>query len=193
MKEDRMELSEVIRGRRSVRRFKPDEVEPEVIEKLFDLAMWAPSGMNRQVWYFVVVKGQKKEEFLKISATAFDEFRPLLEKTFKDKPKIVEGMQRFFETYGGAPVIVFAYAGKLPNGDDDVCSTAVAVQNLLLAAHEAGLGAVWTDGVLIKESEINSFLGIEGQKLVSVIPLGYPDEVPKAPPRREGRVAWLGF
>jgi nitroreductase len=188
-----MELSDAIKGRRSVRRFKPDAVPQDVIAKILDLAVWAPSGMNRQVWHFVVVQGPQKDEFLKISAAAFDEFRPLLEKNFKDKPKIVEGMKRFFDTYGGAPVLVFAYAGKLPNGDDDVCSTAAAVQNLLLAAHEAGLGTVWTDGVIIKEAEINSLLGVEGQKLISVIPLGYPDEVPKAPPRREGKVVWVGF
>lgn len=188
-----MKLSDAIKGRRSVRRFKPEPVPQNIIADLLDLAMWAPSGMNRQDWYFVVVQGDKKDEFLSISAEAFEEFRPLLEKNFKDKPKIVEGMKTFFNTYGGAPVIVFAYAGKLPNGDDDVCSTTAAAQNLLLAAHSAGLGAVWTDGVLTKEAAVNQLLGVEDKKLVSVIPIGYPDETPKAPPRRAGRVEWIGF
>jgi len=62
-----------------------------------------------------------------------------------------------------------------------------------LAAHAAGLGAVWTDGVLSKEGEINALLKIEGRRLVAVIPVGYSDEIPRVPPRREGRMQWMGF
>jgi len=188
-----MELHTAIKNRRSIRRFKPEPIPQKMIETLLGLAMWAPSGMNRQEWFFVVTQGQKKEEFLSISSEAFESFRPSLEKNFKDKPKIIEGMKSFFQTYGGAPVIIFAYAGKLPNGDDDVFSTAAAVENLLLAVHDAGLGAVWTDGPVIKEADINRLLGIKDKKLVAVIPIGYPDEVPRIPPRREGKVAWIGF
>lgn len=188
-----MELTEAIKGRRSVRKFKDQPVPRELLEKILQLAVWAPSGMNRQEWSFVVVQGPKKEDLLKVFAQAFETVRPRLEKVFADKPKIVEGMRQFFLTFGGAPVIILAYAGKSPTGTWDTHSTAVAVQNLLLAAHAEGLGAVWTDGVLAKEDEINSLLGIEGRKLVTVVPVGYPDEIPRVPPRREGRVEWIGF
>ena len=188
-----MELGEAIKGRRSIRKFKKQLVPKETLEKILDLAMWAPSGMNRQEWYFVVVQGQKQNELLKIFSSAFENIRPNLEKVFAEKPKIVEGMKQFFQTYGGAPVFILAYAGKSPSGQWDTHSTAVALQNLLLAAHAAGLGAVWTDGVLNKEGEINALLNIEGRKLVAVVPVGYPDEIPRVPPRREGRVQWVGF
>lgn len=188
-----MELAEAIKGRRSVRRFKTQPVSRETLEKLLDLGMWAPSGMNRQEWYFVVVQGPKKDDLLKIFSSAFESIRPNLEKVFADKPKIIEGMKQFFQTYGGAPVFILAYAGKSPSGQWDTQSTAVALQNLLLAAHAAGLGTVWTDGVLVKEAAINALLKIEGRKLVAVVPLGYPDEIPRVPPRKEGRVQWVGF
>ena len=102
-------------------------------------------------------------------------------------------MKLFYQTFGGAPVLLLAYAGKGPSGQWDTSSTALGVQNFLLAAYAEGLGAVWTDGVLVKEAEINASLGIEGKKLVSVVPIGYPDEAPRVPPRREGRVQWIGF
>ena len=188
-----MELGEAIKGRRSIRKFKNQPVPKETLEKILDLAMWGPSGMNRQEWYFVVVQGQKQKELLKIFSSAFENIRPNLEKVFAEKPKIVEGMKQFFQTYGGAPVFILAYAGKSPSGQWDTHSTAVALQNLLLAAHAAGLGAVWTDGVLNKEGEINALLNIEGRKLVAVVPVGYPDETPRVPPRKEGRVQWVGF
>jgi len=188
-----MELIDAIKGRRSVRKFKPDPVSKEVIEGLLELAQWAPSGMNRQEWFFLVVQGEKKEELKQVFSDAFNDMRPRLEKVFADKPKIIEATKTFFETYGGAPVFIFAYAGKGPSGDWDTNSTAVAVQNLLLAAYEAGLGATWTDGVMRKEQEINEALGITDKKLVCVLPIGYPDEVPRVPPRRPDRVQWVGF
>lgn len=188
-----MDLSEAIKGRRSIRKFKVQPVSKETIEKILDLALWAPSGMNRQEWYFVVVRGEKKEALLKLFAAAFETVRPNLEKVFADKPKIVEGMKSFFQTYGGAPVFIVAYAGKSASGQWDTHSTAAALQNLLLAAYAEGLGGVWTDGILVKEPEINALLGIEERKLVAVVPLGYPDEVPRVPPRRSGRVQWVGF
>lgn len=188
-----MELEEAIKGRRSIRKFKSHPVPKEKIEKILELAMWAPSGMNRQDWYFVVVQGEKKEKLLQIFSSAFEIFRPRLEKVFADKPKIVEGMKIFFETYGGAPVFILAYAGRGSTDQWDTHSTAVAIQNLMLAAYAEGLGTVWTDGILVKEAEINALLGIQERKLVAVIPIGYPDEVPRVPPRREGRVQWIGF
>ena len=187
-----MELSDAIRGRRSIRRFKSDPVQKEVLEKILALAQWAPSAMNRQDCRFIVVEGEKKEALLKITATAFDLFKPILEKNFPDNPKVLEASKRFFETYGGAPVIICVYGGRFPTGMEDPYSVSLAVQNLLLAAHDAGLGAVWADAaVFFKEKEINALTGMEGRKLVCLIPVGYPGETPKAPPRREGRVQWL--
>jgi len=188
-----MELTEAIKGRRSVRKFKSQEVPREKLEKILDLAMWAPSGMNRQEWYFVVVRGEKREGLLKIFDSAFETFRPNLEKVFTGKAKILEGMKNFFQTYGGAPVFILAYAGKSASGQWDTHSTAVALQTLFLAAYAEGLGTVWSDGILVKEAEINALMGIEEKKLVAVVPVGYPDEVPRVPPRREGRVQWVGF
>jgi len=91
------------------------------------------------------------------------------------------------------PVFIVAYAGKSASGQWDTRSTAAALQNFRLVAYAEGLGGVWTDGILVKEPEINALLGIEGRKLVAVVPLGYPDELPRVPPRRSGRVQWVGF
>ena len=149
--------------------------------------------MNRQPWHFVVVQGQKAEELRAIFGDAGEVMKPRLEERFSDKPKIVAATLEFFRTYGGAPVFVVAYAGASPGGGWDSNSTAVAVQNLLLAAHGAGLGSTWTDGIMGEEERINQALGVSDKKLLCVLPIGYPDEVPRVPPRREGRVEWVGF
>ncbi len=188
-----MELTEAIKGRRSVRKFKPDPVPKEVLEHVMEMAVWAASGMNRQEWYFIVVQGEKKDELLKICAGAFEDVRPHLEKVFKGKPKIVEATKNFFKTFGGAPVLILAYAGMGGMGRWDTNSTALAVSNLMLAAYEAGLGTTWNDGILRREKEINEFFGITDMQLSCILPIGYPDETPRVPARREGRVQWVGF
>jgi nitroreductase len=56
-----MTLDELIRTRRSVRRYKPDPVPPELLSEVLELAQWAPSAMNRQPWHFVVLEGAARE------------------------------------------------------------------------------------------------------------------------------------
>ncbi len=188
-----MEFSEVVRSRRSIRKFRSDPIPKEKLEKLLENAQWAVSAMNSQDWYFVVLQGEKKDGLLKIFTEAFEGMRPMLEQAFAGKAKFVEGVKQFFATCGGAPVIVLAYAGTRPTGESDAASTASAVQVLLLSAYEAGLGGVWTDGILAREKEINAYVGVEGKKLVCAVPIGVPGEAPRTPPRREGRVKWVGF
>ncbi len=53
-----MELYEAIKGRRSIRRFKPDPVPKEVLDRILEMAIWAPSGMNLQNWYFLILSLQ---------------------------------------------------------------------------------------------------------------------------------------
>jgi nitroreductase len=189
-----VDLYKAIKGRRSVRRFQEAPVEKELIEDIFDTALWAPSGMNRQNWKFFVLTGEQKEELVSISSTSFEYLEPELQKLFADKPKIVEATRNFFNRLGEAPVVVCAYFE--PANSEDVTSfqnVAAAIQNLLLVAYARGLGSCWMTGPVYVAEKINRFLGIENMTLVAIIPMGYPDETPKVPPRRPDRVVYQGF
>ena len=189
-----MDLYEAIRERRSIRKFKKRAVTKDLLEKIFDTALWAPSGMNRQNWKFFVLAGERKEELISIAAHSFEYLEPELQKRFADKPKIVEATRRFFKRLGGAPVVVCAYFE--PANTEDVTSfqnVAAAIQNLLLVAYAEGLGSCWMTGPVTVAEEISRFLRVEDMTLVAVIPMGYPDDTPKIPPRRPDRVAYQGF
>ena len=139
-----MELYKSIRERRSIRKFKKSPVAKDLLEKIFDIALWAPSGMNRQNWKFFVLAGERKEELVSIAAVSFEYLEPQLQERFADKPKIVEATRRFFKRLGGAPVVVCAYFE--PANIEDVTSfqnVAAAIQNLLLVANAEGLGSCW--------------------------------------------------
>jgi nitroreductase len=189
-----VDLYEAIKGRRSVRKFKKTPVAKDLLEKVFDVSLWAPSAMNRQNWKFFVLAAERKETLVSVSATSFQYLEPHLQERFAKKPKIVEATRRFFKRLGDAPVVVCAYFE--PANAADVTSyqnVSAAIQNLLLVANANGLGTCWMTGPVYVADQINRFLGVEDMTLVAIIPMGYPDETPKVPPRRPDRVVYQGF
>ncbi len=190
-----MELEEAIKGRRSVRRYKPTPVSKETIMELYELASWAPSGMNRQNWFFVAVTGNCVKRVAQICHQGFLEYiGSKVSSVFSHKPEVVKETTSFFATLGGAPVVIFAYSEPGPESPyTDVQSVSAAIQNLLLAAYEKGLGTCWMTGPLNKEEEFSKLLGVEGKKLVALITLGYPHEEPKTPKRKGIKIEFRGF
>ncbi len=190
-----MELKDAIRGRRSVRKYKPTPVSKETIMELYEMASWAPSGMNRQNWFFVAVTGEYVKKVAEICHQGYKEYiGSKVSSVFSHKPQVVKETTSFFATLGGAPVVVFAYAEPGPESQfTDVQSVSAAIQNMLLAAYDMGLGTCWMTGPLNKEKEFNQLLGVEGKKLVALITLGYPDETPKPPKRKGVKIDLLGF
>ena len=142
-----MELYEAIKGRRSIRRFKPDPVPKEVLDRILEMAIWAPSGMNLQNWYFLVVTGERKDALVGLASKSYDYIEPVLKEVFAERPPVVEAAKKFFSRLGGAPVLVFAfYEPTRERPETSVQTVAAAIQNLLLAAHAEGLGTCWMTG-----------------------------------------------
>jgi len=187
-----MELKDAVKGRRSIRKFKDMAVSKDKIEAIISDALWAPSPMNRQNWKIFVLTGKRKNELISLCSKSYGFIRPRLEKLFK--PSVVEWTKKFFEDFGGAPLVLVIY--YIPSGEEstgDLQGTAALIQNLLLLLHAEGLAGCWMTGPLHVSDDINSYLGVDGMELVAVIPAGYPDQTPPVPPRRVGNVEYLGF
>lgn len=195
-----MDLYEAIEKRKSIRKFKAQPVPRELIEKLLNAAMHAPSGKNRQNWRFFVVQGKKRDEYLKYSQKSWLGIKDVLK--VRLKPSLYEFTERFFFTLGDAPVVIFAYSLNDPEEKylTSIGSVYMAVENLNLAAVAEGLGCCTMGAPLEIEREVNSFLGIESVevpagaelKLLCAVALGYPDhEPPKAKRQIDGRVMWV--
>lgn len=195
-----MEFFEVIRNRRSIRRFKSDPVPREEILKILDAANWAPSALNLQPWEFLVVSGAKKnmlgsnygkiaEDYTKDWDTAPDK------KGFMPRREFIQ----FANVYGGAPVVVIVLieAHKDPRYQKAFLESAsAAMENMLLAATALGLGGCWMTGPLAGESYLREVLAIpDDREIVAISPVGYPLAVPKARPRLDPdltrKVNWL--
>lgn len=203
-----MNLSEIIKDRRSIRKYQDREIPREILSEILEDALWAPSGMNRQNWNIYVVKGEEKSKLLDAVAQAGEIFKPTLEKLFKEK--MINITMQFFKKLGGAPVVLLVYMPKLTyeirpdmsslekyqiehNRFTNMLSAAALIQNILLLAWDRGLGTCWMTAPKNAEDQINNAMGIADQELVAIIPIGYPDQSPPAPPRKADKIHWIGF
>ncbi len=176
-----MHILEHLKQRRTVRSFTPDAIPQGTLDMLFEAAMWAPSHGNAQPWEFIVVGPEARARLLAM-------FRAKADELLAD-PELPEPRRRAItalkEDFGGAPLLV-AVVSRAPADDleklENPLSTAAAVQNLCLAAWDAGIGAVWLS--FGAAPPVRGVLGIrEGETVVALLAMGFPAEVPPAPPR----------
>jgi nitroreductase len=158
-----MDVFEAILSRRSVRKFKPDDVSYETIMEILEAARWAPSSGNLQNWYFIVVKDPEKK--LKLCKAA------LGQKFVAEAPVLI--------VVCSDPRKVEYIYGERGRRLYSIQNVAAAIENLLLAATAKGLGTCWVGA--FNESEVKSALEIPDYiEVHAIIALGYPDESPKS-------------
>lgn len=151
-----MDFLEVVKTRRSIRRYKPDMVSDETIRRLIDAACHAPSADDVQPWEFIVVRDRHVKE--KLSQThAWSYF-------VKD-----------------APVCVVALGNERISPSYFAIDTTCAIENLLLAAHSMGLGACWVavydPNNPSYEKHVRTVLNVPSHlRIIAMIPIGYPNE-----------------
>ena len=157
-----MELMDVIRQRKSIRKYKSDPVPEDDIEYILEAARLAPSWANSQCWKFIVIKDENvKQELAKAGN----------------------------DWIAQAPVIIAACAEPTRSGikgDQQyyMLDIGIAMEHLILAATERGLGTCWIGW--FDEEPAKKALGVpENIRLVATTPLGYPDESPEPRGRKE--------
>jgi nitroreductase len=180
-----------IRSRRSIRRFKPEQIRDEELAAILEAAAWAPSGGNSQVWQFTAIQNA---EFLgrlnETLRTTFLVWQPDDEYPSKRKAKVNAQNVNHNYFYHAPTLVVFSnLPGCYPNAMADC---ACATENLFLAAHSLGLGTCWINQPrwLRDEPAVRDLLAVAGvpreHVICSAAAVGYPDQDPKAPKRREG-------
>lgn len=180
-------LLDLIRTRRSIRRYTRDAVPADVVEQLLTAATWAPSAHNRQPWRFVVIAdGQTRH---RLAAVMGDQLRRDLAADGRSPEFIERDAGRSFARLTGAPLLILI---NLTMADMDIYpdehrarneavmatqSTAMAGQNLLLAAHALGLGACWVCAPLFCPTIVRETLDLPADwQPQGLITLGYPAE-----------------
>jgi nitroreductase len=174
-------VSDVLAGRRSVGKVRPDPIDPRAIERLITAATWAPNHHLSEPWRFVVMVGLARDALGEAHARAVARLRP-------GHPPA--GLSKEALRPLRAPVVI-AIVHVAGSSDpvvlrEDRDAVAAATQNLLLAAHTEGLGAMWRTGAMVDEDEVRDHLGLgPGDAIVGFVYVGWPEPfAPNHPSRR---------
>jgi nitroreductase len=197
------DLADLIKGRRSIRKWQDKDVPDDLLLTALELATWAPNGGNQQNWHFHLVKNR---EIIGSMADKVQEKAELMA-SWPEAAEIgspVQGMLDRAGFFRNAPVVIVvttaqyqspvdkllalreendAEAGlirKQRNSvDTRIQSVSSVIAYLLLVLHRMGLGAVWMTGPMQAKEEIEKILKIpENMDAIALIPVGYPDESP---------------
>jgi coenzyme F420-0:L-glutamate ligase / coenzyme F420-1:gamma-L-glutamate ligase len=190
-----MDFMQIIRGRRSVRAFRPEPLSRAQIELVLEAARWAPSPHGRQPWRFVVVTTATAKG--RLAAAMGAEWRRQLALDGQDEAVITARFEQSHARITGAPVVIVPclYLEELdayPDPERQAAETTMAiqslgcaVQNMLLAAYAQGFDGGWMCAPLFCQATVRAALGLEAAlQPHALIPLGYPARDPVRRPRR---------
>lgn len=155
-----MDLYDAINTRRSIRSFKPDPVSRDVLKRIVQAGIEAPTGCNMQLRQFVIV----------------------------DDPRVVAKLAEHGVMKGApAAVVILMDPQETAYGAFWVQDASATMENMLLAAVAEGLGACWVEGnVTPKEDDLRKILSVpKNLRIWSVMAVGVPDSEPVRPPKPE--------
>jgi len=148
-----MEFMDVIKLRKSIRRYASDKIDDEQIEKMLQCACLSPSWENKQCWHFLVIKDKKTLEAL--SRTT------VINRWIKNAPALIVAC--------GNP----RKSGSRDGMDYFLVDVAIALEHLVLAATDMGVGTCWIGN--FNEQKIKNILDIPKYiRVVALTPVGYP-------------------
>lgn len=184
-----MDIFEAIHTRQSIGHVKPDPVSRELIQKMLAAAVQAPNHYKVRPWRFVVLTGAARERLGEVMAESLRQRDPNAgeDAIAKEQAKPLR-----------APVVIAVGVDK-PSllkviEIENVCATAAAVQNMLLAAHGLELAAKWRTVPAAYDPAVKTFLGFEpDQHLIAFVYIGYAETEPAPParPSHEDRTVWM--
>ena len=182
-----MNTLDAIAARRSIRRFRDNPIPDEALQAILTAAIQAPSGANRQPWRFTVVRDDKRAEMVRVMRDGIARREA--------RGEDIGSIERTASAMEQAAVTVFVFnpegmhpwltrsADQMRTDVVDVQSIGAAIQNMLLAAQDLGIGSLWIGHVFNAYRELCDWLGEDGQ-MIAAVSFGYADESPGPRPRK---------
>jgi nitroreductase len=180
-----MELRDAMSTARAIRRYRPDPIPDDVLQRCLEAATWAPSGSNRQAWRIVVLRSPEARAILGPAyrrgwgemAGGYGIGGEIDPDDTSPTARMGRTMQHFVEHFEEVPAYVLfcvASRGHRPHLTEGA-SIYPAVQNFILAARAEGLGTVITTWYLFCEQELRDLIGIpDDWFLAALLPVGWP-------------------
>lgn len=170
-----MDITQVIKERRSIKRFQDKPVSPELIKELLDVAVWAPNHHLTEPWRFIIVHGEAKA---KLAQTA----REVREKNETDPEKKASMGQKIYDKIASNPMYVIVVMKEDENvkvREEDFAAVCCLIQNFSLVAWEKEIGMTWHSYGWIQDPLFRERYGIQAnERAIANLHLGYPEIIP---------------
>lgn len=176
-----MSFAELVRSRRSVRYFRPDPVADDVLKRIVEAACMAPSARDEQPWCLHVTRGETRRELGRIVAQTTGYLAEYVDVLGEDG---LDKAMRWYSSLGDAPVVVAISAPESESEFESVnrlLSVGTALENLLLATADEGLGACTVTFSHWVRDDMRQPLSLAPDRsIVALVAIGLPAE--SAPP-----------
>ena len=157
------EFIDIVKKRRSVRRYLTDPVPREMVEKCLEAASYAPTACDTQSWRFIVTEGDLKD---RIAKECLGEL-PVPNRWAAEAPIIIV-------MASASDLVTHRIGAKIKGTDYELIDAGIAGEHLVLQAAELGLGTCWLGW--FKKRKIRKLLGLpSGWNITTLITLGFPD------------------
>ena len=206
-------IDELMKKRRSIRRFRKECPDRQQLMKLIEAAVTAPSASNKQPWRFLIVSN--RDVIADLATAVRDSVDRIAQHIEPESESAFRAYGDYFTRFENAPVVIALLfrsltllsqlsSDRMPPADrqriqrmerdSGLMGVAMAAQNLLLLATEMGLGASGMTGPLVADDRIREILDVpESWELAAFIPVGFPAEAPPAVERKPAHrvVTWI--
>lgn len=190
-----MDVIEAIRSRRSIGKMRPEAPTRAQIEKLLEMATYAPNHHETEPWRFLVLAGQARQE---LGELMMNNLRERMSETESEKARAALDKERAKPLR--APVLLVVVSKHTPSQKvvdiEDIEATAAACQNILLTAQDMGLATIWRTGDPAYNAKVKAWLGLEAvDHIVGIIYVGYAAVPVSERDERsfEDKTRWLGW
>jgi nitroreductase len=160
-----MDILKAVRERRSIRDFQKKKIPDELLDKLMEALIWAPSAGNLQARKFYFVKNNRMKKMIAAAA--------LNQNFIAEAPLVIVGCtdSRISSKYGERGVYLYS-----------IHDVAASIMCMMLVAHEHGLGSVWV-GAFSEEGVVKVLDLPKYLRPVAIVPVGHPSKIPSPPTR----------
>ena len=171
------DVQQALTSRRTVYRYKREEVPDWILECAFEAASNAPCHKNTHPWKFYVM-GEKTRESL------IPEVEKLAKKKSLDREEAVSGISKAIEKIISPPLLICVTSARSPKDpfreEEDYAATACAIQNMTLSLWGNGVGSQWSTGAITRSDAAYAAIGVsrEKERIVGFIKAGYPEKIP---------------
>ncbi|MGM0845084.1 MAG: nitroreductase family protein [Bacillota bacterium] len=168
-------ITDIIKERRSIKRFKSDAIPKDVLFELLNTAAWAPNHGLREPWRFVLFMEEGREQLAEAIINNPNRGGK------KKSPEMIQDMIMNIPVH---LLVVMSEDPRQKEWEEDYAAVCAFIQNFQLVSWERGIGTIWKTNPFIHSPYFREQVGVKpGEKIVGLIQTGYPEKVPEARPR----------